>query len=115
MSELRCDDVKFSGGKLFLTKDDPIYLCPMAHLGALLDGGTFCKYSLCNGCMQSHEPKCRCRPLDREKRRKSCNHDMKNLQREVPAWWCREELRDSEDWKNRAQGCVHCKREYILK
>jgi len=114
ISELRWDNVQFSEEKLYLTKNDPIYLCPMAHLGALLDEGTVCKYSLCNGCMQSHEPKCRCQPLDNEKRRKSCHHDMKNLKREATAWWCAEEKRDSEEWKSRAQGCVHCKRKYIF-
>ena len=108
-----CDNVQFSkANALILSKDDPVFLCPMSNLGEMLDGGT-CKYSLCNACFDEHSPKCRC--PSNEKRPRGCNHNMKALVRSVPAWWCAEEYRNTGEWENRAQGCVHCKREYILK
>lgn len=112
--ELSCDDVKFSAtNAIILSQDVPIYLCPMSNRGEVLASGKCCQYSLCNDCMDEHTPKCRCPPD--AKRSKSCNHNMKALVRSEPAWWCADEFRGQGAWKSRAQGCVVCKKMYILK
>jgi len=102
-------DCDFTDDKaLTLAKGSSIYMCMIAH-----DDDDTCKYAICEGCKEEHQPIGRQTADDREARRVSCHHEIRNLDMAIEPYWCGTKYIHGKKWENKPQGCSGCKRKFI--
>lgn len=100
--------VEFHNGELLLSNGSAIYMCVRA-----LDDDDTCNYSICENCKAEHQSRGRFSTASRSDCRKSCHHQIRNLQMNVEPYWCGRNYIHGSKWKNKPQGCVCCKKKYV--
>ena len=96
--------IQLTSGEKILAKDNSIFMCVVAQ-----NNNDVCNYAICETCEGEHKSKKRCSIADREKRRKTCHHQIHNLTMLVGPWWCGTNYIGGQKWKNKPQGCIYCK------
>ena len=100
--------LEFTSGEKILTKDNAIFMCVVAQ-----NNNDVCNYAICETCEGEHKSRSRYSIADREKRRKTCHHQIHNLTMLVGPWWCGTNYIGGQKWKNKPQGCVYCKKKIV--
>lgn len=102
-------DLGFTDGEIILTRESAIFMCLIAN-----DDDDTCNYAMCEGCVAEHKSAGRrCGSDCREKRRKYCHHQIRNLQMVSCPYWCSKKYINGGKWQNKPKGCVCCNKKFV--